>query len=232
MAKSMKNGKGSAGHKALKSGVSLEKFAQAKLSRYDKREKLRKEAALKAKKISKYRKLKFRLQKEGRLPPATQTTTPHTQGDSSDEEVQRALTRAGPVLSGSEAGAARSPLTDTETEYQGLYIESRQDKDSAPSLACNESQHQEKSNKGPRIGKRKRPLSGVQKLAKKVQAAKDQKKLEILRAKQEVDARQKRIAEVEQRRKLERKTHLKKTKRGQPVMKHRIDKLLQQLQPS
>jgi hypothetical protein len=42
--------------------------------------------------------------------------------------------------------------------------------------------------------------------------------------------RQNKVAKVEKQRKKQKGLYLKKTKRGQPVMKHRIDKILGQLQ--
>jgi len=42
--------------------------------------------------------------------------------------------------------------------------------------------------------------------------------------------RQKKVAIVEKQRKKQKGLYLKRTKRGQPVMKHRIDKILGQLQ--
>ena len=54
-------------HKAK--GLSLERFAGAKQSSYDKKAKQAKEMALNAKKINKYRKLKQRLASKGLLGP-------------------------------------------------------------------------------------------------------------------------------------------------------------------
>eukprot|EP00877_Chromochloris_zofingiensis_P009196 jgi/Chrzof1/452/Cz01g16110.t1 len=47
--------------------ISLEKFASAKKSTYDKRQVLEKQRALKAKQVNKYQKLKKRLENEGKL---------------------------------------------------------------------------------------------------------------------------------------------------------------------
>lgn len=55
-------------HKAK--GLSLERFAGAKQSSYDKKAKKAKELALNAKKVNKYRKLKQRLASKGILGPA------------------------------------------------------------------------------------------------------------------------------------------------------------------
>ncbi len=50
-------------------GLSLERFAHAKTTSYDKKKAKEKEFALNAKKVNKYRKLKQRLAKEGKLVP-------------------------------------------------------------------------------------------------------------------------------------------------------------------
>jgi hypothetical protein len=53
----------------LRQGLSLERFAHAKTASYDKQKAKEKAFALNAKKVNKYRKLKQRLAKEGRLVP-------------------------------------------------------------------------------------------------------------------------------------------------------------------
>ncbi len=53
-------------------GLTLERFAAAKSSGYNKREKKDKHFALDAKKVNKYRKLKSKLQQNGILPGALQ----------------------------------------------------------------------------------------------------------------------------------------------------------------
>ena len=57
-------------HKHKAKGLSLERFAGAKQSSYDKKAKKAKELALNAKKINKYRKLKQRLSNKGLLGPS------------------------------------------------------------------------------------------------------------------------------------------------------------------
>jgi hypothetical protein len=52
-----------------RSGISLQRFAAAKKNRYDKKAKLEKTAALNAKRVNKYRKLKAKLEVEGQLKP-------------------------------------------------------------------------------------------------------------------------------------------------------------------
>lgn len=49
-------------------GLTLERFAAAKSSGYNKREKKEKQFALDAKQVNKYRKLKQKLQQQGMLP--------------------------------------------------------------------------------------------------------------------------------------------------------------------
>ena len=53
-------------------GLTLERFAAAKSSNYNKREKKEKQFALDAKKVNKYRKLKQKLQQQGLLPGVSQ----------------------------------------------------------------------------------------------------------------------------------------------------------------
>lgn len=48
-------------------GLSLDKFASAKVSKYDKRKVLEKQRALQAHKVNKFKKLKKRLEAEGKL---------------------------------------------------------------------------------------------------------------------------------------------------------------------
>lgn len=53
-------------------GLTLERFAAAKSSGYNKRDKKEKQFALDAKKVNKYRKLKSKLQQKGMLPSVSQ----------------------------------------------------------------------------------------------------------------------------------------------------------------
>lgn len=53
-------------------GLTLERFAAAKSSGYNKRDKEEKQFALDAKKVNKYRKLKSKLQQKGMLPSVSQ----------------------------------------------------------------------------------------------------------------------------------------------------------------
>ena len=53
-------------------GLTLERFAAAKSSGYNKRDKKEKQFALDAKKVNKYRKLKSKLQQKGMLPRVSQ----------------------------------------------------------------------------------------------------------------------------------------------------------------
>ncbi|BDA46347.1 hypothetical protein COCOBI_08-4390 [Coccomyxa sp. Obi] len=106
---------------APRQGLSLERFAHAKTSSYDKKKAKEKEFALNAKKVNKYRKLKQRLAKAGKLRPLTNTLEQDfedeevpgrkapifTEGDSSPHsrakggvaglELDRIVSRAGPV---------------------------------------------------------------------------------------------------------------------------------------
>ena len=58
----------------------------------------------------------------------------------------------------------------------------------------------------------------------------NEKRLAHEKAEQEAEEKQKHRAAMEKERKKRNKLFLKKTKRGQPVMKHRIDKVLEKLQ--
>jgi len=81
-------------------------------------------------------------------------------------------------------------------------------------------------------GKQKpwKPPSQVEVLAEKVAAEKSAKRKEGEKAAAAARERQKKVAVVEKQRKKQKGLFLKRTKRGQPVMKHRIDKILGQLQ--
>ena len=57
-----------------KQGLTLERFAAAKSSGYNKRERKEKQSALDAKKVNKYRKLKRKLQQQGTLPGVSQVS--------------------------------------------------------------------------------------------------------------------------------------------------------------
>jgi hypothetical protein len=70
----MKHHGSSAKHRQkIGAGLSLDKFATAKVSKYDKRKVLQKQMALKAKQVNKYKRLKRRLEAEGKY-IATPTT--------------------------------------------------------------------------------------------------------------------------------------------------------------
>ena len=58
----------------------------------------------------------------------------------------------------------------------------------------------------------------------------DEKRLKREKAEQEAEERQRHRAAMEKERKKRNKLFLKKTRRGQPMMKHRIDKVLEKLQ--
>ena len=55
--------------KRKRSSISLQKFAGAKKSQYDKKARLEKAAALNAKRVNKYRKLTAKLEDEGQFRP-------------------------------------------------------------------------------------------------------------------------------------------------------------------
>lgn len=55
-------------------GLTLERFAAAKSSGYNKRDKKEKQFALDARKVNKYRKLKQKLQQQGLLPEVSQVS--------------------------------------------------------------------------------------------------------------------------------------------------------------
>ena len=59
-------------HRSVDTALSLDKFASAKASTYDKRKAIAKQQALKAKQVNKYKKLKKRLEAEGVLEPGPQ----------------------------------------------------------------------------------------------------------------------------------------------------------------
>ena len=58
----------------------------------------------------------------------------------------------------------------------------------------------------------------------------DKKQAERDKAHKEAEDRRRRIVETEKQRSKQKEKFLKRTKSGQPVMKHRVDKLLSKLQ--
>lgn len=75
-----------------------------------------------------------------------------------------------------------------------------------------------------------RPLSSMQRLAAKVQAQKDCERVERERQRCEAEQGRRAAEQAQRRRGKEKKAFLKRTRSGQPVMKGRIEKLLEKLE--
>lgn len=218
-------------------GLTLERFAAAKSSGYNKRDKEEKQFALDAKKVNKYRKLKSKLQQKGMLPSVSQEDQQET------ARLKRIQDRAGPSLSDttdedSEADdvleqqhqlphASRKPARQHQTikATQGAQAASESFPHSDHSTPVLQS-HSGKANGH----KRQKPESHLQKLAQQVQADKEAVLQEQQAAQKQAAERKDRVAKVEKQRKQQTALLRKKTRTGQPIMKHRIDKLLDALQ--
>lgn len=165
------------------SAIPLDRFADAKASKYDKKEILAKKQELKLRKLFKYKKLKRKLTSENLLAPVLPVNMDNFQEEGEPD----------PEGSGARAGMAAAKQTADFVK---------------------------------RRGKNKRKLSELHEDATAV-------KSDVTAAKQtalsEQLQRQERIEEVAKARRLEKARYFKKTQRGQPVMKYRMDKILKSL---
>ncbi|KAK9906685.1 hypothetical protein WJX75_006136 [Coccomyxa subellipsoidea] len=261
----------------LRQGLSLERFAHAKTASYDKQKAKEKAFALNAKKVNKYRKLKQRLAKEGRLvplarpiveddsdeempsqkaPKSNEDSRPHgSQGGAALQELDRIRSRAGPVpdeegdlSDGSDVigeeidedegeqqsrGAQQGRSTHDQGSLQRSAGASAAGPPGSEKIAGESRQGEEGiAGKASLHGKhhRSKPLSRVQRIAAEVQARKDAeaKARKVRRA--GIEAHKARVVEAEKQRKQKTKLLRKRTRHGQPVMRYRMDKLLDQLQ--
>lgn len=224
-------------------GLTLERFAAAKSSGYNKRDKKEKQFALDAKKVNKYRKLKSKLQQKGMLPSRSQEDQQET------ARLKRIQDRPGPSLS--DTMDEESEASDVNEQQHQLPHASRNPEQSRNSVTA--MQHQTiKATHGPKLasgpfpqshhstqelhtqsGKanrhKRQPESHLQKLANQVQADKEAVLQEQQAAQKQAAERRERVAKVEKQRKQQTALLRKKTRTGQPIMKHRIDKLLDAL---
>lgn len=90
----MHPGGGGGKKRLVGAGLSLDKWATAKISKYDKRKVVEKQQQLKAKQVNKYKKLKKRLEAEGRLqaplPIVVSTKQQHTAAATNATELPTA----------------------------------------------------------------------------------------------------------------------------------------------
>ncbi|KAL0033083.1 hypothetical protein WJX79_002139 [Trebouxia sp. C0005] len=198
-------------------GLTLERFAAAKSSGYNKRDKKERQFALDAKKVNKYRKLKSKLQQKGMLPSVSQEDQQET------ARLKRIQDRAGPSLSdttdeGSEADDVLKLQHQLPYVASGPYPQSHHGTQELQSQSGNPNRH-----------KRQKPESHLQKIANQVQADKEAVLQEQQAAQKQAAERRDRVAKVEKQRKQQTALLRKKTRTGQPIMKHRIDKILDAL---
>ncbi|KAL3136954.1 hypothetical protein ABBQ32_006558 [Trebouxia sp. C0010 RCD-2024] len=226
-------------------GLTLERFAAAKSSGYNKREKKEKQFALDAKKVNKYRKLKQKLQQQGMLPGVSQAEQQET------IQQRRLLERAGsPAADGSDDDAdadqsAQPRHDDNAASQQNQMFKKQSDCIVDGVIAARQNhadvhasvdrsqgpvQQSHDANQSHKQHRRQKPESHLQKLAKQIQADKDAAMQNQQQAQREAAERRARVAEVEKQRKRQTSLLRKKTRSGQPIMKHRIDKLLDALQ--
>ncbi|KAA6422429.1 MAG: hypothetical protein FRX49_07604 [Trebouxia sp. A1-2] len=225
-------------------GLTLERFAAAKSSGYNKRDKKERQFALDAKKVNKYRKLKSKLQQKGMLPSVSQEDQQET------ARLKRIQDRAGPSLSdttdeGSEADDVlklqhQLPYVSGEPEQKRNSGTARQHQTiksthgsqvaSGPYPQSHHGTQELQSQSGnPNRHKRQKPKSHLQKIANQVQADKEAVLQEQQAAQKQAAERRDRVAKVEKQRKQQTALLRKKTRTGQPIMKHRIDKILDAL---
>lgn len=228
-------------------GLTLERFAAAKSSGYNKRERIDKQFALDAKKVNKYRKLKSKLQQKGVLSGASQADQQEAVrlrkiqeragsplADDMDEESElNDIIQQQHQLPHAKERAELEDGFATASQHQPSA--SRHDAAQAPSLplththSAQQTASQLKPGKANRH-KRQKPESHLQKLANQVQADKEAALQEQQMAQRAAAERRAKVADVEKQRKKQTTLLRKKTRSGQPVMKHRIDKILDALQ--
>eukprot|EP00891_Asterochloris_glomerata_P005934 jgi/Astpho2/5934/Aster-02422 len=230
---------GAAKKRKLQGGLSLEQFASAKASGFDKKHERDKQKALNAKQVNKYRKLRQKLQQTGRLNPKVpveRLDNLDSIGGAAELDVEsredRALARAGPA-----------PDTDSEDKFgdadeQAAVPQAPQSRRPQSSQATAWRQQQRKAS-GKKKGRRdnsthqfqqQKPKPQLQRLAEEVQAKKDAQEQQQQAERMAAEERKARLAVATKARKQQTAQMRKKTKRGQPIMKHRIINMLSALQ--
>ncbi|KAL6783678.1 hypothetical protein ACKKBF_B05410 [Auxenochlorella protothecoides x Auxenochlorella symbiontica] len=189
-------------------GSKLDGFARGKQSTYDPVARREKERALNAKTVNKYRKLQKRLAAAGE----------HEAGHR-HEGVDGS---AGTLSGAPSAGALFPPATDA----LGSHGHGR------PRVSDDGKEEGEDVNSAARFPAEGRKSHGSQllRLAEKVGATKEAAHQEAETRRAEAVERKRKLAQDKKRRAAKHQTLMKRTGRGQPVMKHRIEMLLDKLQ--
>mmetsp|Transcript_43062 Transcript_43062/g.102244 ORF Transcript_43062/g.102244 Transcript_43062/m.102244 type:complete len:203 (+) Transcript_43062:214-822(+) len=187
--------------------IGLHKFASSKKSTYDKRVVLAKQAALNAKKVNKYKKL---LRKLGVDNAEVQRKTTE-ENPAEPSEGDRKGTRA---VRPSVEGVAEEPSPADGAGASGV------------TAAAGGG-----AGAGGRRGrqKRPRPKTQLERLSEKAAAEKASTAEERKKAEEERERRQAEKAQKQRARKKTRAKFLSKTRKGQPVMKFRVEKILSKL---
>ncbi|KAL6784242.1 hypothetical protein ACKKBG_A05410 [Auxenochlorella protothecoides x Auxenochlorella symbiontica] len=189
-------------------GSKLDGFARGKQSTYDPVARREKERALNAKTVNKYRKLQKRLAAAGE----------HEAGHR-HEGVDGS---AGTLSGAPSAGALFPPATDA----LGSHGHGR------PRVSDDGEEGGEDVNSAARFPAEGRKSHGSQllRLAEKVGATKEAAHQEAETRRAEAVERKRKLVQDKKRRAEKHQTLMKRTGRGQPVMKHRIEMLLDKLQ--
>lgn len=217
-------------------GSKLDGFARGKQSTYDPVARREKERALNAKTVNKYRKLQKRLAAAGEheaghrhevstawcgcgrcehhsTPVQLMSPIRHAQGVDGS---------AGTLSGAPSAGALFPPATDA----LGSHGHGR------PRVSDDGKEEGEDVNSAARFPAEGRKSHGSQllRLAEKVGATKEAAHQEAETRRAEAVERKRKLAQDKKRRAAKHQTLMKRTGRGQPVMKHRIEMLLDKLQ--
>eukprot|EP00798_Chlamydomonas_sp_ICE-L_P028120 gene28120-31234_t len=246
--------------KRVSIGLGLNKFSSAKVSNYDRREVLEKQreergigqtpmmACLdnvfadglderclpRGQENASGEPSTSKPQQPGRYQPGG-----NSEGASNQPSRQRARgTARGSVANNFSASNKHQEAEVKTGKLAGSEQQHAEGKTSKPADAQGEGDRQAASEQQEADGKTVRgkfkkvpkPLSQVQRLASKIQAEKDSANLargEVLKSK---EAMQSKIKAAETARKKDKSKFFKKTRSGQPVMKYRMEKLLEQIQ--
>lgn len=217
---------------------------QGAFSTYDKRDIIQKQRALKAKKVNKYRKTLKKLEAEGRLAPRTalipstelpEDIRPGTSNSSPDSEHEQGQQRGQHQKRQQQQQQQHSkrqrlhqhddpgllpppPTTDKGTDCKA---------DEPPGFSGDGGRESQQRGGGKRVP---RHQSQLERLADKRQAELEREQAEKEERARAAQLRREHLEEKEKERKVSKAKFLAKTRRGQPVMRHRLDKILQTLQ--
>ncbi|GAB4822522.1 hypothetical protein N2152v2_009568 [Parachlorella kessleri] len=223
----------------LGAGISIEKFAKAKSSGYDKRAIQEKERALNAKKVNKYKKLKQRLQDKLQPPPRLAAVLRGGEGEESELEEQQKLSHppkiprdAAPAVSPAAAEPATAGAVPGSPPAAGTAAAHRREPDGGIQPALQDDRLAERQHKQRQQGKgaqRQKPTSQLQRLAADVQVKKEAEQREREERDRQAAERRAKLEEDRKRRATQNKMFRKKTHSGQPLMKYRLEKVLGKL---